>query len=265
MELSEAVAQYVRPGSTVYIGNFSGQLFCVGHELLRAGLTDLHIVMSSGGLLLDQLIGGGVVSRATFAHCWSPIGPAPAWNLRRWAEAGDLDGSIQELPLGCLITALTSAAWDVAFLPVSDLRETGFATDGWSGGQIDRIESHLGTQQVVQALQPDVAFVYVDLADDQGNGLIRGPLGETLAAAQAGREVVVVAEEIVSRERIRAEMAQLPGIVASALVEWPRAVWPDSAVGRYPRDVAAYEEFTTNARDPECFERWVAALRAGHR
>ncbi|MFD2349615.1 hypothetical protein ACFSTC_09930 [Nonomuraea ferruginea] len=56
--LPEAVTAHVQPGRTVYLGNFGAQLFAVGHEIIRQGRTGLHVVIGSGGILLDQLLGG---------------------------------------------------------------------------------------------------------------------------------------------------------------------------------------------------------------
>jgi glutaconate CoA-transferase subunit A len=102
--------------------------------------------------------------------------------------------------------------------------------------------------------------VHADIADDQGNCVIRGPLGETLVAAQASQKVVVVVEELVSRSRIRREMAVLPGVLVDALVEYPRAVWPDAAVGRYERDVTTHERYGAATRTVEQFSQWLATL-----
>jgi acyl CoA:acetate/3-ketoacid CoA transferase alpha subunit len=110
LSLPEAVARYAPDGSRVYVGNFGAQLFCVGHELIRQGRRELDIVIASGGLLLDQLFGAGVVRTATFGDCWSPVGPAPAWNFRRLAESGAAAGRLHELPLGWLTAALAAGA-----------------------------------------------------------------------------------------------------------------------------------------------------------
>ena len=88
LSLPEAVAAYAPDGARVYLGNFGAQLFCVGHELIRQRRRELDVVIASGGLLLDQLFGAGLVRTATFGHCWSPVGPTPAWNFRRLAESG---------------------------------------------------------------------------------------------------------------------------------------------------------------------------------
>ncbi len=256
LSLADAVAAHVRPSTRVYLGNFGSQLFCVGHEMIRQGMRDVDAVIASGGLLMDQLLGAGVLRSATYGHCWSPVGPSPAWNFRRAAEAGE-SIELHEMSLGLLTAALTAGAWGLPFMPVPDLPGTGYVDEDWPDGRLDRVTSAFGDARVVRAEVPDVAFAHCDLADEQGNGVVRGPLGEVVVAAQAAGRVVLVAEELASAERVRAEGITIPGLLVAGVVEHPGAVAPDGALGRYDRDVAAYEGYALAARTREGFAEWV--------
>ena len=255
--LHDAVVAHVRDGDTVYVGNFGAQLFSVAHELIRQRRRRLHLVVASGGILMDQLLGAGVLSAATFGHCWGPVGPAPAHVFRRLAESGQPQCTFHEVTLGMLSAGLTAAAWGVPFMPVGAVDDTGYVTDDWSGGLVDQAVCRFGTTTVVRAIQPDIAFVHVDQADEAGNGVIRGPLGEALVAAQAARRVVVVAEEIVSTDTVCRIGITVPEVLVSAVVHQPGAVAPDGALGRYDRDVAAYRSYADASSTPEGFVRWA--------
>jgi glutaconate CoA-transferase subunit A len=257
LSLADAVRRHVRPGARVYLGNFGAQLFSVGHEIIRQGCRDLDVVIASGGLLMDQLLGAGVLRSATYAHCWSPVGPAPAYNFRRAAESGESPVVLHELSLGLLTAALTAGAWGVPFMPVPDLPGTGYVDEDWPSGLLDTASCAFGTARVVRAEVPDVAFVHVDLADPAGNAVVRGPLGEAVVAAQAARTAVVVTEELTSNAVVRAEGITLPGLLVSAVVHAPAAVAPDGALGRYDRDVAAYERYARLAATPGGFQDWL--------
>lgn len=256
LTLPQAVAEHVQADSTVYLGNFGSQLFSVGHEMIRQGCTSVHAMMGSGGILLDQLLGAGVASTATFAHCWSPVGPAPASCFRRLVEGGASELTLHELSLGTLTAALTAGAWDVPFMPARDLHGTGYADAEQAGGMTARVESPFGNASVVRPLVPDVAFVHVDVVTSWGDGVMRAPRGETVVAAQASRSVVVVAEEFTEDEPDPASVA-IPGLLVDALVIAPGAVHPDGAAGRYDRDVAFYERYAEAARTPAGFRRWL--------
>jgi glutaconate CoA-transferase subunit A len=242
----------------VYIGNFGAQLFAVGHEIIRQRIRDLHVIVGSGGILLDELLGAGVVREMTFSHCWGVVGPSPAWNLRRIAEGGFKDVETHELTLGLLSAGLTAAAWEVPFMPVPDLSGTGYVEEDWTRGFLSRAESAFGGSLIVKAIRPDVAFVHVDKGDALGNGVTLAPWGETLLAANAARETVVVAEEVVPPEEVRgAGGGSFPGILASAVVEEPFGLHPDGAVGRYDRDVVTYESYARASSTPEGFDEWL--------
>lgn len=259
LSLADAVRTHLRPGTRVYLGNFGAQLFAVGHEIIRQDIRDLDAVIASGGLLLDQLIGAGSLRSATFGHCWSPVGPAPAHNFRRAAEGGAGTPRLHETSLGLLNAALTAGAHGVPFMPVAGLPGTGYADEDLTRGLLGEATSTFGRAPVVRAERPDVAFVHADLADADGNAHLRGPLGETLLAAQAARTVVLVAEETAAPAAVRAAGIHLPGLLVDTVVHRPGAVAPDGAVGRYDRDVTAYERYAEESRTPEGFRRWLDA------
>ncbi|HLU43466.1 MAG TPA: CoA-transferase [Natronosporangium sp.] len=246
--VADAVAT-VGDGDCVYLGNFGAQLFAVADELITQRRRELHAVVASGGLLLDRLIGAGVLARATYAHCWSPVGPDPAWHFRRLAQAGDRRVVRHEVSLGMLSAALTAAAWRVPFLPIPAPAGTGYLTEDWPNGMVTTVDTPFGSAPVVRALAPDVAFVHVDLADEWGNGVIRSPVGEALVAAQAARRVVLVAEELADHDRVRAAGITIPGVLVAMVVHHPGAVAPDGAIGRYPRDVPAYQRLVRQAAE----------------
>jgi glutaconate CoA-transferase, subunit A len=259
LPLDEAVARYTADGDAVYIGNFGTQLYAVGHELIRQRRRHLHAVMPSGGLLLDQLLGAGCVDAATFGHCWSSIGPRPAWNFRRYYEQEPHEVRWHELSLGAMNAALTAGAWRVPFMPIPGLPGTAYLTEDLAAGRLETVSSAFGSATVVQALRPDVAFVYADRADRWGNAVVAGPHGDTLIAAQAADRVIVVAEELVSDDELRGSQANLPGVVVSSVVVAPDAVRPDGAEGRYPRDIAAIDEYVRRSATREGFEQWLDA------
>jgi glutaconate CoA-transferase subunit A len=259
-DLASAVARFVNDGSRIYIGNFGSQLFSVGHEIIRQGRRDLHVVIASGGLLLDQLFGAGVVASATFGHCWSPVGPAPAWNFRRLCEGGDSPVALHELSLGMLSAALAAGAQGLPFMPVAAPAGTGFVDEGWTGGRLAVADTPFGSATVISAEVPDVAFIHVDVADAAGNGYVRGPLGEIVLAAQASSSVVLVAEELAGTDAVLAAGVTIPGLLVDAVVHHPGALAPDGAIGRYGRDVSAYADYSARSRTPEGFAEWLAEV-----
>lgn len=258
LSVAEAVAEYVKGGTTVYIGNFGAQLFAVGHEIVRQDCCDLHLIMGSGGILMDQLIGSGCVAEATFSHCWSPVGPAPASCFRRAMESMERSMVPHEMSLGSLTAGLTAAAWGVPFMPVPLSAGNDFGNEG--GNATTSVDSPYGPADVVKAIAPDVAFIHVDGVTRRGDGLLRSPRGEAVAAAAAAGIVVLVAEELVDDEAVaRSSPAAVafPGMLTSAIVVSPGAVHPDGVAGRYDRDISWYRAYSSAARTEDGFEAWM--------
>lgn len=260
LTLGDAVRTHVHDGDVVYLGNFGAQLFAVGHEIIRQRRRDLDLVIGSGGILLDQLIGAGVAASATFGHCWSPVGPFAAHNFRRLAESGESPVVFHEVSLGMFTAALTAGAWGVPFMPFPGLDGTGFLTEDWSRGRVEQVSTGFGSANVVRAISPDVAFVHADRCDPDGNAWINGPVSEMPVAAAASRTTVLVVEQLTDAAEMRAHGVTLPGHLVDAIVVHPGALAPDDAAGRYGRDVAAYVDYAERSRTAEGFAGWLAGV-----
>lgn len=243
--LEDAVADSVADGACVWLGNFGAQLFAVGHELIRQRRRRLHVVVGSGGLLLDQLLAAEVASEVTFAHCWSPVGPRSTRAFRA-AWEGERSVRFHELPLGALGAALAAGAAGVPFAPVDLDPDTDYAE--WTPSMLAAAESPFGRALVVRALRPDVAFVHARSADRWGNCDLGAPAGEAPAAAAAAGRTVAVVERIDAGGEEPALGASLPGVLVDVVVERPGAVAPDGVAGLYERDVDAYEEYAGAGR-----------------
>jgi glutaconate CoA-transferase subunit A len=265
LALDDAVRTYVHDGDAAYLGNFGSQLFAVGHELIRQQRRDLDLIIGSGGILLDQLIGAGVAASATFGHCWSPVGPFAAYNFRRLAESGRSPVAFHEVSLGMFTAALTAGAWGVPFMPFPGLEGTGFLTEDWSRGRVENVTTGFGSSNVVRAIAPDIAFVHADRCDPDGNAWINGPISEVPVAAAASRAAVLVVEQLTDAADLRAHGVTLPGHLFDAIVVHPGAVAPDGAAGRYGRDVDAYVDYAEHSKTAEGFVQWLDGVKGARR
>ena len=72
LELKEAVACYVKDGSTIAMEGFTHLIpHAAGHEIIRQGRRNLHAIRMTPDMVYDQLIGAGCVSKLTFS--WAAI------------------------------------------------------------------------------------------------------------------------------------------------------------------------------------------------
>jgi glutaconate CoA-transferase subunit A len=99
----------------------------------------------------------------------------------------------------------------------------------------------------------------VQQCDAEGNAHVRGNLGVIREAARASRKVIVVAEEIVSEEAIRADPNRtlIPGFLVTAVVHHPGGCRPSPCEGYYGRDHEVFHEYHESSRTREGFLRWL--------
>jgi glutaconate CoA-transferase, subunit A len=121
---------------------------------------------------------------------------------------------------------------------------------------------------VVAPLNPDVAIVHVQRADQSGNAQVWGATGEIADAAFASRAVIMTAEKIVGEETIRTDPNRtvIPAWAVDAVVHLPWASHPSFVQGFYARDNAFYREWADLSRDDHSvvayLEQWVYGVES---
>ena len=92
-----------------------------------------------------------------------------------------------------------------------------------------------------------------------GNTQIWGLVGAQREVAFAARRVIVVVEEVVPEDVVRADpnRTQIPSVVVDAVVEEPWSAHPSFVQGYYDRDNAAYLAWDRITRDPAELERYL--------
>ena len=73
MTLPEAIAAHVKDGQTLALEGFTHLIpFAAGHEIIRQGRADLHLVRMTPDIIYDQMIGAGCASALTFSWGGNP-------------------------------------------------------------------------------------------------------------------------------------------------------------------------------------------------
>jgi glutaconate CoA-transferase, subunit A len=113
----------------------------------------------------------------------------------------------------------------------------------------------------VPALNPDVAIIHAQFADEEGNVQLFGLSGDTVDGALASRRILATVEEIVpvATVRSRPDRTIVPGFRVAAVCEVPFGAYPAYAEGFYGRDDAAYAEWDKLARSAERLDAWLDA------
>ena len=157
-----------------------------------------------------------------------------------------------------MITRLQAGASGLPFLPMN---QVGVQDLEKANPLIKRIPDPYGGKDVivVPALNPDVAIVHVQRADENGNAHLWGIIGEQKEAAFAAKRVILTAEEIVDESVIRSDpnRTMIPGIIVSAVCHVPYACHPSYAQGYYDRDNEFYLAWDKVSSSQESVEAWL--------
>jgi glutaconate CoA-transferase, subunit A len=261
--LTEAISKYVENGDIIYAAGFTHLIpFAAGHEIIRQGKKDLTLARATPDLIYDQMVAAGCARKVIFSYMGNP-GVGSLRIVRSAIEQGKLEW--EEYSHFGMITRLQAGASGLPFLPMN---QTGATDLEKANPNIKRIPDPYGGKDVivVPALQPDVAIVHVQRADENGNAHLWGIIGEQKEAAFAAKNVILTAEEIVDESIIRSDPNRtiIPGIVVSAVCHVPYACHPSYAQGYYDRDnefYLAWDKISESADSVKQYlDEWVYAV-----
>ena len=257
LPLAEAIAKHVPDGASVALEGFTHLIpFAAGHELIRQGRRDLHLIRMTPDLIYDQLIGMGAARRLTFSWGGNP-GVGSLHRLRdavekEWPRPLELD----EHSHAGMAAAYRAGA---ARLPFGVLR-------GYIGTDLPAHNPRIRTVRcpytgeelaTVPALNPDVTILHAQRADRRGNVAIEGIVGAQREAGLAAKFLIVTVEEIVEELPPAMNGVLLPHFVVGAVSHCPGGAWPSYAQGRYARDNDFYLRWDDIARDRGHFSEWM--------
>lgn len=260
MTLREAVERFVPDGSVIAMGLALEPLipFAAGHELIRQGRKDLTLVGPISDILFDELIGAGAAARVIAAWVGN-VSEGLGHNYRRAVERGQPHPlTVEDHSNYSISLALQAAALGAPYIPMRSLLGTDIARDHPT--MREAVSPLDGTSTLlVPALQPDVAIIHAQRADEYGRAHVWGGLGITEEAALAAKGIIYTTEEIVAPEAILSDPNRVlaPGFKTLAVVHVPGGAHPSPVQGYSNRDHAYYAEYHQRTRTPEGFQDWL--------
>src|SRR5690348_11786087 len=260
--MSDAISQFVPDGSSVAIGLALEPFipFAASHEIIRQQKRNLTLIGPISDILFDQLIGAGCVDRIKAAWVGN-VSEGLAHCYRRAIEKSIPNTIVTEEYSNFTIgLALLAGSLGAPYIPTRSLL----------GSDLPRQNPTFSQQQspldaspilLVPALQPDVTIIHVQRSDEDGNAHHWGSSGICEVAMLAAHNVIVVAEEIVSREIILSDPNRVvgPSFKVRAVVQQPWGAHPSAVSGYYNRDHQYYYEYHTRTRTTEGFQLWLDA------
>jgi len=259
MTMSEAMQRFVHDGETLVMEGFTHLIpFAAAHELVRQRRRDLTLVRLTPDLIFDQMIAAGCARKLIFSWAGNP-GVGSLHNFRRAAEQGRPHAlELEEYSHFGMVLRLQAGAANVPFLP----------TRNYAGSELPRLNPNIRPvtcpftgQELwsVPALQPDVAILHAQRADEDGNTQIWGLVGVHKEAAFASRRVVVIVEEVVPHDVICRDPNRtlVPGFKVDAVVHEPFGAHPSYVQGYYDRDNEFYVKWDEVSREEVSMQRYL--------
>jgi glutaconate CoA-transferase subunit A len=263
--MADAIRDVVRDGDTVAIEGFTHLIsFAAGHEIIRQGLRELTLARLTPDLIYDQMVAAGVARKLIFSWLGNPgVGGLNAIRRRiersAVAESGQPALELEEYSHHGMVGRYTAGAANLPFYPLRSYFETDLPK---ANSLIRQVASPYGDGVVyaVPPLRPDVTIVHAQRASAAGDTQVWGLLGCQKEAAFAADRVIVVVEELVSDEVIRADPNRtiIPGLIVDAVVVEPWGAHPSYVQGAYDRDNRFYLDWDPISRDEAATQAWLA-------
>jgi glutaconate CoA-transferase subunit A len=264
--------------------------FSTAHEIIRQKKRGLTLIGPISDCLFDQLIGAGCVEKVIAAWVGNVM-MGSAYNFRRATEVENPGTPGEKLRVFNLTNfsvalALQAGAMGVPFLPTrtaqgsdvpkgnhfyyqifSPFEGPGERPASPGPGEPDARAEHgvakplrMEPLLAVRAIVPDVTIAHVQRSDEDGNAHCWGNFGVLLEGVRAAKKVIVVAEEIVSREVIASDPNRtiIPGFLVSAVVHSPLGAHPSPVQGYYKRDDDFFAQYHRESKTAEDYARYRA-------
>jgi glutaconate CoA-transferase subunit A len=264
MTIKEAISKHVHSGDFLFIGGYICRPpFAAIHEIIRQDIKDLTVTRSNAADDFDMLIGAGSVKRfiATFLSL-GLYGLGRCY--RRSLEKGIPHKiEVEEYTNLSLPMMLLAGSMGMPFVPVKDM----------VGTDLLKVKSFMGENKykiidspfdgsptlLVPALNPDVAIIQVQQADESGNAQIWGIGGDCKVGANASKKVIVCCERLVSREIIGKDPSRtiVPSFKVAAVVEEPFGAHPGYTPGFYDVDFAFGSLYQQASNTVEGFQEFL--------
>lgn len=236
----EIVSEFVSDGSSLFLGGFTLHKVPMGlaREVARLGRRDLTVWSHIGGAGVEQLLAVNAVRHVRSSYVGLDIlGFAPLF------QAQVASGQVQytEETEATLMFGMKARQYRIPFMPSRALVGSAIVDDR---DDLTEYDCQLSGERLV-ALPPvhaDVALLHAQRADEQGNTVLIGSMGNDIEIAKVCDRVIVSVEEVVtSAELLEApEQVRLPGHLVDAVVHLPYGAHPTSCLPYYS---AAYDVF----------------------
>jgi glutaconate CoA-transferase, subunit A len=240
--LKEAVAS-IPQGAHVALSGFATArcTMAFAHETIRQEKRQLTVSQCVGAMDADIMVGAGAVERIVYGG-GSRGRTGQHSCINRAIEQGTL--CTEEFSSLSLTFRYLAGSLGLPFIPIRSLNGSDILNQlqEKTPPLVGKLQDPFTGEDwlVLKPLEPDVAVIQVQVADEEGNAWILGPRWDNEEQVKASKRTIVMTEQLVSTETIRRypERTLVPGFRVSHVVHLPFSAHPSSVYGVYDFDKA---------------------------
>lgn len=257
--LAEAAA-LVQDGDHIALSGFAvsrnAMAFC--HELIRQQRRNLTISQAIVGLDADILVGAGCVRHLIYG----------GGSLDRFGLVEQINRAYEQQRIStesysslAVCFRYLAGALGVPFMPIKSLLGSEILDRLRASGSVREIEDPFSGEKLLalKALQPDFMVLQGQIADEDGNARVLGPLWDSKEAARAAKQTIVIAEDLVPTELIRQqpELTTIPGFRVAAVVPLTYGAHPTALYRCYDYDSDHLKAYVAASRSPSTYAEYL--------
>jgi len=257
--LADAAA-LVKDGDHVALSGFavSRNAMAFSHELIRQGRRNLTISQAIVGLDADVLVGAGCVGHLIYG----------GGSLDRFGLVEQINRAYEQKRIStesysslAVCFRYLAGALGVPFMPIKSLLGSDILERLRLSGNVREMADPFTGEKVLalKALQPDFMVLQAQVADEEGNARVLGPLWDSKEAARAARQTIVIAEELVPTEVIRQqpELTTIPGFRVAAVAPVTYGSHPTALYRCYDYDSDHLRAYVSASRSPSTYTEYL--------
>lgn len=277
INMSEAIKLYVADGNHISIGGFTinRNPMAAVYEIIRQKIKDLHLYAHSNGQGVDELIGGGCVSKLEIAYGGNGRFAPTCIRFKKAVKEGII--TVEDYSNYQMTLRFLAGAMGVPFLPTRSSLGTDII-DKWGFSENLRKSDHKMPDKkltvidnpfaswtnatkvvLVPAINTDITIIHVQKSDRQGTARIEGLTFADIEQAKSAKHLIITCEELVESEELRKnpDQNQIPSFCADAVVHVPFGAFPTASYRYYDYDPVYLNEYKEYAADDLSYKKYL--------
>ncbi len=277
MPLNEAIKRFVTDGSHISLGGFtiSRNPMAAVYEIIRRRIKSLHVYAHSNGQAVDELIGGGCVSKIEIAYGGNGKFAPTCIRFRKAVQENTI--TVEDYTNYQMTLRFLAGSMGVPYLPTKSALGTDIIQSWGFSKDLRKADKKLPNKKLVvqgnpfgnwgdtpklvlvPAINPDVTILHVQTADRRGTCRMTGLTFADVEQAKAAKNLMITCEELVDTGALTESphQNQIPFIHVDAVVHVPFGAYPTACYHWYDYDPVYLNDYARMAKDDRTYSEYL--------